>query len=99
MRLWLLAIALTLAFPAAYADLARPHCYVVIAAVENPRTAEGKRAREVLGDVLKQGGSQTSSFEIDAKGFVLVDSDQRVRAGELVSDAIARGHLKAVIYK
>jgi len=70
-----------------------------VAAVENPGTADGKRACKVLLGVLTQGGSDTFTYVVDfGNGVVTIRCDQTVRAQELIREAIAREHLPVVVY-
>jgi hypothetical protein len=72
---------------------------VKVAAVENPRTSDGKRACKVLLGVLSQGGSDTFTYLVSfGNGVVTIRCDQTVRAQELIRDAIAREHLQVVVY-
>ncbi|HVN37463.1 MAG TPA: hypothetical protein VMW19_04730 [Myxococcota bacterium] len=71
-----------------------------VAEIQNPRTADGRRAGEVLLEVLgKQGGADTFSFQIDPRtGVVSIRCDQNLRAQELIREAVARESLPVIVY-
>lgn len=94
----LLAAALAIVLSGCF--YARPaSCVVKVAEVENPRTAEGKRACMVLLGVLSEGGGETSSYLVNfGNGVVTIQCKQTKRAQELIRDAIAREHLQVIIF-